>query len=254
MKIPIITYHAIGSVPSPLWTTIETFDAHLSTFARCGYQTIALADLLHRLHLKESLPENTIVITFDDGYESVYQYARSRLNHYGFTATVFVISDYCGLTNQWSGQPSSVPTEALLSWEQVQVLAAEGYEIGAHTRSHPSLPTILPEDAEAEMHISQQQIQTHIKQEVKVFAYPYGATNTAITQLAQLYFDGAVITDLGSIHAQTNPYLLNRIDAYYLSPMLIPHIHSSMFEQYLSLRQMLRSLRRSFRPDWLSAT
>jgi hypothetical protein len=87
-----------------------------------------------------------------------------------------------------------------------------------------------------------------------VFAYPYGATNTAITQLAQLYFDGAVITDLGSIHAQTNPYLLNRIDADYLSPLSIPYIHSDMFQQYLNLCQMLRSLRRSFRPDWLSTT
>jgi len=144
-------------------------------------------------------------------------------------ATVFIISAYCGLTNQWSGQPSSVPTESLLSWEQVRTLADEGYEIGAHMRSHLSLLTILAQDAEAEMHISQQQIQAHIKQEIKVFAYPYGATNTAITQLAQLYFDGAVITDLGFIHAQTNPYLLNRIDAYYLSPLSIPYIHSDMF-------------------------
>jgi peptidoglycan/xylan/chitin deacetylase (PgdA/CDA1 family) len=254
MKVPIITYHAIGDVPSPLWTTIETFEAHLAAFARSGYRTIALADLLTLLHQGESLPAKTIVITFDDGYESVYQHARALLKHYGFTATVFLITDRCGLTNQWDGQPSSVPVEALLSWVQVAELAAEGYEFGAHTRSHLSLPTVLPEVAAAEMSISQQQIQTQIGQDVRVFAYPYGATNSAITKLTQQYFDGAVGTDLGFVDPQTDPYLLNRIDAYYLSPASISLMHSSLFQQYLNLRQMLRTLRRSFHPDWLATS
>ena len=118
MKVPIITYHAIGDVPSPLWTTIETFEAHLAAFANCGYRTTSLANLLNLLRQGEPLPEDTIVITFDDGYESVYQHARSRLKHYGFTATVFLITDRCGLTNQWHGQPSSVPVENLLSWSK----------------------------------------------------------------------------------------------------------------------------------------
>ncbi len=250
MRVPIITYHAIGDRPSPLWTSIETFDAHLSAFAKCGYRTITLANLLTHLRLREPLPENTIVITFDDGYASVYQHARSLLKYYGFTATIFLISDYCGRTNQWAGQPASVPVEALLSWEQVRELAAEGYEFGAHTRSHLSLPTLLLEIAEAEMHISQQQIQDHIGQEVNVFAYPYGATNAAITKLAQQHFDGAVVTELGFVDSQTNPYMLNRIDAYYLSPLWISQMHSSLFQQYLYLRQILRSFRRNFRPDW----
>jgi peptidoglycan/xylan/chitin deacetylase (PgdA/CDA1 family) len=254
MRVPIITYHAIGDVPSPLWTTIETFEAHLAAFASCGYRTTTLKHLLDLLRRQESLPANTIVITFDDGYESVYKHARSLLDRYGFTATVFLITDRCGLTNQWQGQPSSVPIEALLSWDQIQELAAEGYEFGAHTQSHLSLPTVLPEVAAAEMSISQQQIQTQIGQDVRVFAYPYGATNSAITKLTQQYFDGAVGTDLGFVDPQTDPYLLNRIDAYYLSPIWIAKMHGSLFQQYLTLRQLLRTLRRSVRPDWLSTT
>jgi len=254
MKVPIITYHAIGDVPSPLWTTIETFEAHLAAFARCGYRTTSLANLLNLLRQGQPLPAKTIVITFDDGYESVYQHARSLLDCYGFTATVFLITDRCGLTNQWHGQPSSVPVEALLSWEQIQELAAEGYEFGAHTRSHLSLSTVLPEIAAAEMSISQQQIQAQIAQDVRVFAYPYGSTNPAITSLAQQYFDGVVGTDLGFVDSESDPYLLNRIDAYYLSPAWIFHLYSSTFQRYLNLRQMLRFLRRSFRSDWRPTT
>jgi peptidoglycan/xylan/chitin deacetylase (PgdA/CDA1 family) len=252
MRIPVITYHAIGDVPSPLWTTIKSFEAHLLAFARCGYQTTTLANLLTCLRMKQPLPANTIVITFDDGYESVYNYAWPLLKQYGFTATIFLISDYCGRSNQWPSQPASVPVEPLLSWKQVDRLVTEGYEFGAHTRSHLSLPILLPEVAEAEILISQQQIQSHTGQDIRVFAYPYGATNSVITQIAQQYFDGAVSTDLGLVHANANPYLLSRIDAYYLTPSWISFMNSSLFQQYLTLRQILRSLRRSFRPDFLS--
>jgi peptidoglycan/xylan/chitin deacetylase (PgdA/CDA1 family) len=254
MKVPIITYHAIGDVNSPLWTTPKAFESHLSAFAKCGYRTITLTDLLNRLRLQEPLPENTIVLTFDDGYESVYKYARSRLQHYGFTATIFLVSDYCGQTNQWPSQPASVPVEALLSWEQVKELAAEGHEFGAHTRSHLSMTTVLPEVAAGEMFSSQQQIQHHTGQEVKAFAYPYGATNSAITKLTEQYFAGAVVTKLGFVETESNPYLLNRIDSHYLTTTWISYIHGSLFQRYLGLRQMIRSLRRKFRPDWLQSS
>jgi peptidoglycan/xylan/chitin deacetylase (PgdA/CDA1 family) len=243
MKVPIITYHAIGDISSPLWTPIETFEAHIAAFAKCGYQTTTLTNLLTLMRRGEELPENAIVITFDDGYASVYQHARSILKHYDFTATIFLITDRCSLTNQWPGQPSSVPIEALLSWEQVAELAAEGYEFGAHTCSHVSLPTVLPEVAIAELFSSQQHIQNQTGQDVRIFAYPYGATNSAIIKLTQQYFDGAVGTNLGFVDLQADPYRLNRIDAYYLTPAWISHLHSYFFQKYLQLRQILRSFR-----------
>jgi len=250
MKVPVITYHAVGNVASPLWTPIDVFEAHLTAFAQSGYRTVTLADLVARLHRGEPLPENSLVITFDDGYESVYTDAWRRLRSHGFGATVFLISDYCGRDNRWSGQPDSVPVAPLLKWEQVKALAAEGCEFGAHTRSHPSLPTLPLEAAVAEILTSQQDIQVRTGQAARIFAYPYGVTNSAVTEMVRQHFDGAVGTDLDLVQTHTNPYLLARIDAYYLSASWIPRMHSSLFQHYLGMRQKLRSVRRYLYPDW----
>lgn len=249
-RVPIITYHAIGNIASPLWTPIDVFEAQLAAFAEYGYHTISLASLLALLHHHEPLPEKVFVITFDDGYGCVCTDALPRLQHYNFTASVFLISNYCGHTNQWVGQPSSVPVAPLLSWEQAEKLVSAGWEIGAHTRSHCSLPTVSLETAIEEITVSQQSIQAHLGQPIQIFAYPYGASNPAVTQIVQQHYTGAVGTNLGLVQSDANPYLLDRIDAYYLSSALIPHIDSSLFQGYLGFRQFLRSLRRTFQPDW----
>lgn len=250
MSIPIITYHALGEIPSPLWTSIEAFESHLKAFANSGYQTVSLATVLHHLHHRQALPDNVFVITFDDGYESVYKEALPRLQRHDFTASVFLITDHCGHTNQWVGQPSSVPTASLLSWAQAEKLVSAGWEIGAHTRSHCSLPSVPLEAAIEEIAISQQSIQAYLGQSTQVFAYPYGASNSAITQIVRQHFNGAVGTDLGLVQSNADPHLLNRIDAHYLSPAWISHIDSLPFQRYLDFRQLLRSLRRTFQSDW----
>jgi peptidoglycan/xylan/chitin deacetylase (PgdA/CDA1 family) len=249
-RIPVMTYHAVGNISSPLWTPVEVFEAQLAAFAECGYRTISLADVLARLHHYEPLPEKVFVITFDDGYGCVYTDALPRLQHYNFTASVFLISDYCECTNQWVGQPSSVPVASLLTWSQAEKLVSAGWEIGAHTRSHCSLPTVPLKAAIEEIASSQQSIQAHLGQSVQVFAYPYGASNPAITQIVQQHFNGAVGTNLGLVQSNADPYLLSRIDAHYLLPIWIPHINSLPFQRYLDFRQLLRSLRRTFQPDW----
>jgi peptidoglycan/xylan/chitin deacetylase (PgdA/CDA1 family) len=254
MDIPILTYHALGATPSPLWTPIEVFESHLKAFAKNGYQTVSLSTVLHCLHHQQVLPNNVFVITFDDGYKSVYEEALPRLQRYNFTASVFLITDYCGCTNQWVGQPSSVPVAPLLTWAEVENLVAAGWEIGAHTRSHCSLPTVSLEVAIEEIALSQQSIQAQLGQPIQVFAYPYGASNPTVAQIVRQHFDGAVGTKLGLVQSNADPYLLNRIDAHYLSPALISHINSLPFQRYLDFRQVIRSLRRTFQPDWRSCT
>src|SRR5579863_638033 len=113
--IPIVTYHAIGSGPRPLWVPVKEFEAHLDAFRKAGYATISMTCLIDCLR-KDELPANALVITFDDGYEGVYSLAWPRLRAAGLGATVFLISDYCGRTNQWPGQSSDVPKAPLLQW------------------------------------------------------------------------------------------------------------------------------------------
>jgi peptidoglycan/xylan/chitin deacetylase (PgdA/CDA1 family) len=250
VSVPIITYHAIGAGPPPVWTPLHVFDAHLAAFAAHGYRTVSLAALLDSLGGGPPLPKRSLVLTFDDGYQSIYTHVWPRLSARGFGATVFLISDYCGRDNRWPGQPSTMPSARLLTWEQIAELASDGCEFGAHTRTHPALTTLQPAMLEEEIIGSKDIICERTGQAVRSFCYPYGATNPAVCAVVRRCFDGAVGTELGQVEPGCDPFLLPRLDAFYLHPAMIAYLDSALFRQYLRLRQSLRSIRRRFRPDW----
>lgn len=252
--LPIVTYHAIGEEASPVWTPLATFEAQLDAFARRGYRGLTLSTALDALGGRAPLPERSVVFTFDDGYESVHRLAWPRLRAHGFVATVFLIGDYCGRDNRWPGQPPDLPVAPLLTWEQARDLTGDGWEVGAHTRTHPALPALPLDGAEREIVGAQREIALRLDRPARAFAYPYGATTPAVTGVARRHFAGAVGTDLGLACTGDDPYRLPRIDAHYLHPRLIPFLRAPSFARYLRLRQALRATRRRFRPDWRPAS
>lgn len=243
MKIPIITYHALGESSSPLWLSTKTFENHLKFFADNGFKTISLSQLTAHVNRSELPPEKVFAITFDDGYESVYSEALPRLKDYGFDANVYIVSDYCNRNNQWPTQPDFVPTSPLLSWKQIEELSFHGFEIGAHTKTHPVLTSLSPAQIHDEIVLSKQALEHFTGQRIKHFAYPYGAINEEVTEVVQSHFETAVSTKLGLVKPSDDPYLFNRIDAYYLSSFWISHMHGALHESYLSLRQIIRDVR-----------
>lgn len=252
--IPIITYHGIGDTASPLWTPPAVFEAQLAAFATRGFRTVTLGTLACWLRDGVPPPEDAFVITFDDGYESVFREASPRLQAYGFAATVFLVTDYCGATNEWPGQGGSAPVSRLVSWSEAEALGRQGFELAAHTRSHPCLTVLTPAAMEDEVAASQAAVRERTGQEVVVFAYPYGDFNAAADRIVRRYFVGATTTRLGMASPSSDRYLLPRIDACYLRPAHIPHLCHPGYRGYLALRQAARSLRRQFRRDWRAPT
>ena len=61
-----------------------------------GFQAVSLADFLAFAAGRRQLPRKSVLLTFDDGYRSFMQYARPVLKDYGFSATLFVYSDFIG--------------------------------------------------------------------------------------------------------------------------------------------------------------
>ncbi len=249
LSVPILTYHAIEHGPAPLFIAPDVFESHLAALAQADYQAVSLTAVLDWLQQGTPLPPRPVVITFDDGYASVYEHAWPRLQAFGFTALVFLISDYCGRDNQWPGQARDLPVRPLLTWAQVEQMAAAGCTFGAHTRTHPSLPSLDPAACEAEITGAIQPILQHTGQRPETFAYPYGIWNERVAAVVQQHFAGAVSTRLALAGRRDNPYDLPRIDAYYLTPSLILQLDRPLFRLYLAIRRMLRTVRRGFRPD-----
>jgi peptidoglycan/xylan/chitin deacetylase (PgdA/CDA1 family) len=243
-RVPILTYHSIDDSGSVISTSRETFRRQMRHLSETGYRTISLRDLARDLDEKRPLPVNTVVITFDDGYQNIYAEAFPVLAEYGFLATVFLITDYCARTNDWPGNGAGIPRQQLLSWREIKEMQQQGFEFGSHTMTHLDLTTVSLACAEDELRRSRMAIEERLGEEASVFAYPYGSYNSAIKSIVQKHFIAACSTKLGKVELGSDPFLLKRVDTYYLSTdRMFGGLASRSLERYLQFRQGLREVK-----------
>jgi peptidoglycan/xylan/chitin deacetylase (PgdA/CDA1 family) len=169
--VPILCYHRFGKTcKSNLCISERTFAKHLEYLKNNGYHTIHLRDLMAFLNYKTAIPSKSVIITLDDGYRSTYEFAYPLLKRYGFTATLFIYTDFI----EASGNA--------LTWHQLRKLKAAGFEIGSHSMSHTDLTKKLPHEngptywsrITKELINSKEIIDRELKQDTQFFAYPYG--------------------------------------------------------------------------------
>jgi len=106
--VPILMYHHIDDdVTSDMVVTAETFAMHMRALYEHGFTAVPLSRLVDFVDHGVPLPERPVVITFDDGYLSVYRYAFPVLARYGHHATSFVIGEAVGTdTYKDTGYPT----------------------------------------------------------------------------------------------------------------------------------------------------
>ena len=250
MNIPVITYHAIGDGPRPLWISADVFEDHLRAFANQGYRTVSLEAAARLLKAPAEGSSKPLVITFDDGYRNFFTAAWPILDRYGFSATLFVVTDLCDGIERTGAADTFKPLAPVLSWDEIRYLAGVGCEIGSHTRTHPHLPSLHDDAAVVdEIAGSKRIIEQELGRPVRVFAYPYGSVESRAVATVRAAFRSAVTTNLGVAGASSDAYLLERVDAYYLSPEHVARLDTAAGRLWLRTRRTLRSIRRHVRPD-----
>jgi peptidoglycan/xylan/chitin deacetylase (PgdA/CDA1 family) len=169
--VPILNYHHFaGKCNSPLCMTTSAFDLQMKYLKDNGYRVISMSELLGFLNYRHPLPRRSVVISIDDGYKSVYDIAYPILKKYGFTATLFIYTDFIGSSRN------------AISWEQLRQLKAEGFEIGSHTLSHTDLTQRLEgEDddtytarIERELRVAKEILDKELEQDTITLAFPFG--------------------------------------------------------------------------------
>jgi peptidoglycan/xylan/chitin deacetylase (PgdA/CDA1 family) len=167
----ILMYRAVADVsydPNMVSVSPRRFAAQLSWLARRRLRGVAVGTLVAALRAGRA--RGLVGLTFDDGYASVLENALPELVRREFTATVFVVSDRLGGTNDWdAGTPWP-----LLSAAQVRELAAAGLEIGSHSATHVRLAGAGAERLAAEVRGSRERLSQAADAEIRGFAYPYG--------------------------------------------------------------------------------
>ena len=180
--VPILTYHFLSLTRSNNMTVqLTEFERQMSYLKRNSYQVITLEQMVKFLEHKGGVPRKAVVITFDDGWRTTYDFALPILKKYGFPATLFVYTD---LINSH---------KSALTWEQVRKLAQSGVvDIQCHTKSHRNLNMKPKENLkgylaalETELVKSRETIKQKIGKECEFLAYPYGATNHLVAAMAQ---------------------------------------------------------------------
>ena len=187
--------------------TPEAFAAQLDYLASNDYHVVRLSDLAEFLAGKRPLPKRAVVITMDDGYASMYEYAFPLLKKHGFPATVFVYTDFVG-------------SKDALSWKQMQEMKASGLiDIQSHSKTHANLSYRLPGESDGayrerlkmEVRTPLQILQQKLAAAPVSFAYPFGDTNQQVMdQLAKADYKLAVTVDPGGNPFYAYPLMLKR--------------------------------------------
>lgn len=109
----------------------------------------------------------------------------------------------------------SLPSDLMLTSEQVRKMRDAGMLIGAHTTTHPILARLNPREVLSEVRESKQFLESLLQERVGLFAYPNGKPNVDYRAgdaeiVRSLGFDAAVTTALGVADAECDLMQLPR--------------------------------------------
>jgi peptidoglycan/xylan/chitin deacetylase (PgdA/CDA1 family) len=245
-SLPVLTFHSLDDRTSAISFSPRVFQRGISKLYESGYQTLSLLEAVDVLRQGGPFPDQVFVITFDDGYQTVYGEAFPVLEGYGMPATVFLTVGGRGSAKRSDSLPS-LNDRSMLTWRQIREMQQSGITFGAHTLTHPDLTRMPIDQVEAEILHSKAIIEDKLSARVDCFAYPYGRYDHRSYEIAQRHFACACSDKLGLITASSSPFALERVDTYYLrSDRLFDVMLTDLFPWYIRGRSIPRRLRRAF--------
>jgi peptidoglycan/xylan/chitin deacetylase (PgdA/CDA1 family) len=129
INIPILCYHNLNPTkPGSMNLTPQRFESQIKWLKENGFTIIPLKDAVQFLQGKrQSLPEKSVVITADDGWQSVYTYMYPIVKKYNIPVTLFIYPETIS-----SGKNA-------MTWDELKELKQTGlFDIQGHTYSHPN--------------------------------------------------------------------------------------------------------------------
>lgn len=219
--VPVLAYHKVDSKFEfgGTWNTPGQFERQMNYLKDEGYTVLSLERLREYFIKEESPPPKSLVLTFDDGYENIYQYAFPVLKKLGFTATVFLVVGYVGKNNDWDY--SFGRKFRHLSWFQVKKMLERGIQFGSHSLTHRDLLRLSDEEARAEIFESKEIIKKETGIDVLFFSYPFGRTNEKIKSMVkEAGYYGAVSLYPKRSNSHDDIYALRRTGLYLTDTML----------------------------------
>jgi peptidoglycan/xylan/chitin deacetylase (PgdA/CDA1 family) len=210
-QIPILMYHEVNQSQKIAELSkktqysnimpVEQFESQMHLLSERGFSTCSFSTLLAWMRSRNQtpLPDKTLVLTFDDGYEGNFQYALPILLKYHFRATFFIIGDRVGQT-------------AMMRWNNLRQLNDAGMSVQSHTMTHPLLGSLSPELIYKELSASKQILEDNLSASVEFISLPYGSYDQHFKQIAlEVGYKGGCTSAFGFTSQESDPLLLERI-------------------------------------------
>ena len=200
---PILMYHRIGDPPPGwrwpgLYVTRDDLAAQLQELARRGYAAVTQRDLWGGWNATRVLPAKPFVASFDDGHASVWREAFPLLSARGWPAVLNL-------------DMSMLDSDTGLSSEMVSDLVHAGWELAAHSRTHPDLTELDVASLEGEVHAPRIELAEQFGVPVDFFCYPSGRVSPEVVRsVVRAGYTGATTTVPG-LAGPEQPYAMPRV-------------------------------------------
>jgi glycosyltransferase involved in cell wall biosynthesis len=225
--VPVLMYHAFseGEEDDRYVISRRSFERQLRLLGALRYRAIPFEELAETLRAGEAPPPRSVAITIDDGYRDNLEIALPLLQRHRLAAILFLVSRRLGGENDWTKR-GDVAKRPLLSAEEAKQMRAGGVAIGAHTRTHCSLPAVAGGEVDGEIGGSREDLEELFGEPVPTFAYPYGRFDERAVAACER-------AGLAACTVESRPARLGD------DPLLIPRIEIRGED---SLRRFLRKL------------
>ena len=186
----VLMYHRIG-ISLNAWerkycVSPNQFVKHMKALAHAGYQACSLDAFMAWMNGIADLPDRAFLLTFDDGYQSLYTHVAPVLAKLGWPVTVFLVSSLIGKTDVWcQAENPDERSYPLISASEIRELAECGFTFQSHTWSHADLTTLSDEALDRELTGSRESLEALLGKPVRFLAYPYGRHNDHVVEMTR---------------------------------------------------------------------
>jgi GT2 family glycosyltransferase/peptidoglycan/xylan/chitin deacetylase (PgdA/CDA1 family) len=211
--VPVLMYHAFGAQDEGDRYVISrrALSRQLRLLKLFGYRGVEFVEVARCLRRGELPPRRAVAITIDDGYRDNLEVAEPVLRRYGFSATVFLVSEKLGGVNDWTTE-GALADRPLLTSDQVDELRGRGISLGAHTRRHPELPALGDQALKEEVAGSREDLEPRFG-EIATFAYPFGLFDErAVATAEEAGFEGACTVEPRLVSLLDDPLRMPRVE------------------------------------------
>ena len=170
----VLVYHRVRpDADDPRSVTPQRFREHLTVLRDDGWQVVGLDEVITAVQNNHPFPKRAVLISFDDGYADLYDYAFPLLQEFRFPAVVFMLARYVGRVGRTYSE-ANYPEAPFLTAAQLREMQRAGIEIGSHGLWHVPLAHLSSKEAEQEVQLSKEILSDLLGAPVRAFSYPWG--------------------------------------------------------------------------------